>query len=139
MGVLGEDEEEVAFAHNEVGAGAVGVAGNVLVGVVGDALLNLGKGLATHEFGAHNAELDIGKAPVRLVAFFVHKTGGIFADYHFHAVVQEVCAVLYLGRHLGDVIQCCIYGRGKAFVQANVFDVVKYHSSLFEISRLRSK
>lgn len=104
--------KKVALTYDDICTGAVGVAGDVLVGVVGDALLNLGKGLAADEFGAHNAELDIGKAPVRLIAFFVHKTGGVFADYYLNAIVQEVCAVLYLRRYLGNVIQCCIYGRG---------------------------
>ena len=68
VGVVGEDDEEIARSDDQVGAGTVGVAGGVFGFVVRDGLRHLREGLAADELIALNAELDVGVLAMRFVA-----------------------------------------------------------------------
>lgn len=127
MGVVGEDDEEVAGADDQVGAGAVGVAGSVFGLVVRDGLRHLRKRLAADEFGAFNAELDVGVLTMRLVPLRIHERRLVRAHHGLDALRQQMRPDLNVGRHVRNIIERQVQGRRQAFVEADVFDVVVDH------------
>ena len=128
MGVFREHQHKVTFAHNDVCAGAIQIARHVLFFIVSDAFGNLRKRLASNQFRTYDAELNIGKALVRFIAFFVHQARVVLADDHLYPVFQEIGAVFHIGFYVCDVIQCRVDGRRETLVQAHIFDMVKNHT-----------
>ena len=127
MGVVGEDDEEVAGADDQVGTGAVGVEGGVFGFVVRDGLLYLRKRLAADELVAFDAELDVGVLAMRFVPLRVHKRRLVGAHHGLDALRQQMCPDLNVGRHVGNVIERQVKSRRQAFVEADVVDVVVDH------------
>ncbi len=130
MGVVGPDDQEVAVADDGVDAGAVREAGGVLGRVVRNGFRDLLKRLAANELLARDDVLDINVLAVRFVSLFVHEAGLIRADNGFHAKLQQSSTVLDVGPDTRDVIERQVQRRTQAFVQADVADVVVYHSLL---------
>lgn len=127
MGVVGEDDEEIAGADDQVGAGAVGVAGSVFGFVVRDGLRHLRERLAADELGAHDAELDVGVLAVRLVPFRVHERCFIRAHNGLDAMLQLMRPDLNVSRHVRNIIERQVQSQRQAFVEVDVFDVVVDH------------
>ncbi len=133
MGIVREDDEEVAVADNQVGAGAVGVAGGVMGLVVRDGLHHLREGFAADEFCADERELDVRILAMGLIPFRVHEARCALAHDGFHSKIQRVRTHLHVGRDSFNVLQRQIQRRRQALVQADVFDVVVNHNSLLFI------
>ena len=127
MGILREDQEEVAVADDGVDARAVGIPRGILHLVVRDGLGNLRKRLAANEFRALEGELDVDIPPMGLIPFRVHEAGGVLADNGFDAQVQRMRADLHVRRDGRDIIQCQVNRRRQALIQADVLDVVVNH------------
>ncbi len=127
VGVVGEDDEEVAVADDHVGAGAVGIAGGIFGFVIRDGLRHLREGLAADELGALNAELDVGELAMRLISLRVHERRLVCAYHGLDALLKLMRTDLNVGRHIRNKIERQIQGRRQAFVEADVFDVVVDH------------
>lgn len=127
MGILREDQEEVAVADDGVDARAVGIPRGILRLVVRDGLDDLRKRLEANEFRTLEGKLDIDIPPMGLIPFRVHKAGGVLADNGFNAQVQRMRADLHVRRDGRDIIQCQVDRRRQALIQADVLDVVVNH------------
>lgn len=127
MGIVGEDDEEIARADDQVGAGAVGVAGGVFGFVVRNGLRHLRERLAADELIAFDAELDVGVLAVRFVAPRVHERRFVRAHHGLDALRQLMRPDLNIGGHVRNVIERQVQGRRQTFVEVDVFDVVVDH------------
>ena len=127
MGILREDQEEVAVADDGVDARAVGIPRGILRLVVRDGFDDLRKRLEANEFRALEGKLDIDIPPMGLIPFRVHKAGGVLADNGFNAQVQRMRADFHVRRDGRNIIQCQVDRRRQALIQADVLDVVVNH------------
>ena len=127
MGILREDQEEVAVADDRVHARAVGIPRRILRLVVRDGLDNLRKRLAANEFRPLQGKLDVDVPPMGLIPLRVYQAGRVLAHHRLDPQVQQVCADLHVRRDGRDVIQRKVDGWREAFIEADVFDVVVDH------------
>ena len=129
MGILWEDQEEVAVADDRVDARAVGIPRRVLRLVVRDGLRDLRKRLAANEFRPLQDELDVDVPPMGLIPLRVHQAGRVLAHHRLDPQVQQVCTNLHVRRDGRNVIQRQVDGWREAFIEADVFDVVVDHDN----------
>ena len=140
MGVVGEDDGEVAGADAERDGGrgfsapggrmhgqVIEVESAVFLGVI---LRGGGQELeraAADVLRALQEELHIGILEVRLVPLRVHFLRDIAAHDGLHPVLQQCRAVLQRHLRRRNVIQSDIQRRRNALIQADVLDVIVDH------------
>ena len=127
MGILREDQEEIAGADDGVHARAVGIAGRVLRLVVRDGLDNLRKWLAANEFRPLQGELDVDIPPMGLIPLRVHEAGRVLAHHRLDPQVKLMRPNLHVRSDGRDVIQRQVDRRRQAFIEADVLNVVVNH------------
>ena len=134
MGVVGEDDGEVAGAEAEGDGRSPGsgrrrfivkstVACLVVVGGGGEEF----QGAAAEVLRAGEEELDVGVLEVGFVALRVALLRHILAHDRLHAVRQKGRTVVHGQTRGSNEVQRGVQGRRKAFVQADVFDMVVDH------------